>query len=170
MAGQLSLGVQPGAPARSAGHAGRGRVMEREPAALQPEPSAVGVPGRCVDAEGRLPGHGRSPWPTLEDRARRWPANGSDPTRRRPFSGLLLLHPGPRNRPRNPARNHRRTTDRRTKNFPMNVKDGSRRNVKDVPGFTPGSRCGALALLDLGCPAAAPRQCVIRRPGLHPRC
>jgi hypothetical protein len=45
------------------------------------------------------------------------------------------LYPGAGNQPLDPALDHRRTLDRRTKTFPKNVKDVSRHNVKYVSGL-----------------------------------
>src|SRR5476649_16970 len=112
MAGRFPLGVQPVTSARSSRDADARQRMAQERALLQPGSSALGVSAKCMGAEGRLPGNGRSARAPLADRQNTGGREGHDPAYRRPLPGLLLLYPRPRNPPFDPAFDDRRTLDR----------------------------------------------------------
>ena len=122
MARCFPLGVQPDATSRSSRDADTGQRLAQERALLQPGSSALGVSAKCMGAEGRLPGNGRSARAPLADRQNTGWREGHDPAHRRTLPGLLLLHPRPRNQPFDPAFDDRRTLDRNSRIRPKPCK------------------------------------------------
>src|SRR6202035_13054 len=128
LAGLLSPRVQPPAPARGPRHANPGQSMAQESTPIHARSAPMGLPGVCRSASSDL---ARRPPP-----ARKTLANQQNSGRRagpnRPHRSTdqhpLQAYPHPRNRPRQPGFDGRRTLAGESNT----VKDVQRQNVKDV--------------------------------------